>query len=255
MAFMQCRWHSAELGKAVEVNVTIPLSAPKRRRKVLYLLHGLSDDASLWLRRTSIERYAEARGFAVIMPDGGRGFYTDAVAGPRYWSFVAEELPALVAEVFDLPAGRERTFVAGLSMGGYGALKLVLRRPDRFAAAGALSPVVDLKARFRAADTAHWRPELRRIFGGASQLAARGNDLFTLAKQAVASGAPLPRIVSFCGEDDFMIADNRKFNAFMAKLPYPEYHARLRPGAHNWEFWDRHIQDVLDFFATGRLPE
>ena len=135
MAFLQCRLRSKELKKAVEVNVIYPV-ADKAPAKVLYLLHGLSDDASIWMRLTSIERYAERRNLAVVMPDGGRGFYTDALKGARYWSYVAEELPELMHKIFKLPKGAKNTFAAGLSMGGYGALKLGLRRPEEFSAVG-----------------------------------------------------------------------------------------------------------------------
>ena len=254
MAFMQCRLKSQELKKAVEVNVVYPL-ASGAPGKVLYLLHGLSDDASIWLRRTSIERYAESRGIAVVMPDGGRGFYTDAVAGARYWSYVSEELPELMHTIFKLPKSRKDTFVAGLSMGGYGALKLGLRCPEKFAAVGALSAVADIKHRLRAADTEAWRTELRRIFGSGARLAAEGNDLFVLAEKLLSSGKKPPRIISFCGTEDRLLGDNRKFAAHLRKLNYPEFHAYERPGSHSWDFWDAHIAEALDFFLTGKLPE
>lgn len=254
MAFLHCRMHSKELKKAIEVNVVYPVAsgAPD---KVLYLLHGLSDDASIWCRRTSVERYAERRNVAVIMPDGGRGFYTDAVHGARCWSFVAEELPELVHGIFKLPKARKDTFVAGLSMGGYGALKLGLRHPERFAAVGALSAVTDVKRRLRTNDVPAWRTEMRLIFGSAARVAADGNDLFALAEAAVGSGKKLPKIVSFCGTEDPLLPDNRRFDAHLVRLGYPEFHAYERPGTHNWEFWDAHIAEVLDFFVSGKLPE
>ena len=106
---------------------------------VLYLLHGLSDDDTIWLRRTSIERYAAPLGLAVVMPQVHRSFYTDQAYGGRYWTFLTEELPELVGSLFRVSDRREDTFVAGLSMGGYGALKWALRHPERFAAAASLS--------------------------------------------------------------------------------------------------------------------
>ena len=254
MAFLNCRMRSEVLKKAVEVNVIHP-SGTGTPDKVLYLLHGLSDDASIWMRRTSIERYAERSGVAVVMPDGGRGFYTDALHGARYWSYVAEELPEQMHRIFKLPVGRKNTFVAGLSMGGYGALKLGLRHPERFAAVGSLSAVTDVKRRLRAPDTAAWRTELRLIFGGPSRVAADGNDLFALADAAMGSGRKLPAIISFCGTEDRLLEDNRRFNVHLEELGYPHFHAYERPGAHNWEFWDAHIVEVLDFFVSGNLPE
>ena len=254
MAFLHCRLHSKELRKEVEVNVVYPTGsgAPD---KLVYLLHGLSGDASDWCRRTSVERYACDRNLAVIMPDGGRGFYTDAVRGARYWSYVAEELPEQMHGIFKLPKSRKDTFAAGLSMGGYGALKLGLRLPERFAAVGAMSSAADIERRLRAPDTEAWRTEMRQVFGGASRIAADGNDLFALADAAVKSGKKLPKIISFCGTEDRLLRDSRRFAAHLAELNYPGFYAYERPGAHNWAFWDTHIVEIFDFFVSGKLPE
>ena len=113
---------------------------------VLYLLHGLSDDGTAWLRYTSIERYAAALGLAVVMPQVQRTFYADEAHGERYLTFLSEELPGIVASFFRVSGRREDTFVAGLSMGGYGALKWALHQPERFAAAASLSGALDLEA-------------------------------------------------------------------------------------------------------------
>ena len=254
MAFMNCRLRSKELKKEVEVNVIYPVAngAPD---KVLYLLHGLADDASGWARRTSIERYAIARNIAVIMPDGGRSYYSDAVCGvERYWSYISKELPELVGAIFKLPEGRERTFAAGLSMGGYGTYKLGLNFPERFAAIGVLSSVTDIRRRLRSDDPDR-RAHMKQIFGSLSRLAADGNDLFALAKEAVASGEKLPRLISFCGTEDSILNENRRFNALLKRLKCPDFHCYERPGRHNWDFWDAHIPEVLDFLVSGKLPE
>lgn len=255
MAFIECRFNSVVLQKAVSMNVIIPTVKPEKPHQIMYLLHGLSDDASMWFRRSSIERYADAYNMMVVMPDGGRSFYTDAVAGENYWTFISEELPEIVKKLFNIAPARENTFAAGLSMGGYGALKLGLRCPEKFAAVAGLSSVTDIKRRYRAADSAAWRPELRRIFGSMAQLAAGGNDLFALAGEARQSGKDLPEILSICGKDDFMIEDNRKFNRHMKNIEYPGFYCFEKPGSHTWEFWDNHIQDALKFFVTGELPE
>ena len=126
---------------------------------MLYLLHGLSDDDTIWLRRTSIERYVAPLGLAVVMPQVHRSFYTDEAHGNRYWTFLSEELPELVHHFFRLSRRREDTFVAGLSMGGYGALKWALREPERFAAAASMSAAADVAGMQAHGD---WRPELVR---------------------------------------------------------------------------------------------
>lgn len=113
---------------------------------VLYLLHGLSDDSSIWTRLTSIERYAGELGVAVVMPQVERSFYCDMANGDAYWTFLSEELPAVVAANFKVSTAREDTFVAGLSMGGYGAFKWALRQPERFGAAASLSGALDVVA-------------------------------------------------------------------------------------------------------------
>ena len=188
MAFIECSFYSPLLGKAVGMNLVIPQNGSAHNRRVVYLLHGLSDDHTMWCRRTSIERYADKYNMMIVMPDGGRSFYTDSLDNVCYWTFISEELPQTVAALFNISPAPENCFAAGLSMGGYGALKLGLRNPERFAAVAGLSSVTDIKCRFRAESSKSWRPELRRIFGSISQLAPRGNDLFDLAQKAVASG-------------------------------------------------------------------
>ena len=123
MALLHTQFRSDALQIAVSVDVILPQEACLKGRKppVLYLLHGLSDDHSIWLRRTSIERYAEALGLAVVMPAVNRSFYADMAYGAKYWTFVSEELPRVMHGFFPLSDKRADTFVAGLSMGGYGA--------------------------------------------------------------------------------------------------------------------------------------
>ena len=110
----------------IGVERTVRVAGPP----LLYLLHGLSDDHTAWLRYTSIERYAEAAGLAVVMPAAGRSFYADEAHGHRYWTYVCEELPQVVGDFFRVSQRRRRTPTSpGLSMGGYGAMKLALRHP------------------------------------------------------------------------------------------------------------------------------
>src|SRR5687767_12589242 len=144
MAFFDCHFFSDTLAMTVSAHVLIPQestrqigleSGPARSSyPALYLLHGLSDDHTIWLRRTSIERYAAAKNLAVIMPAVARSFYQDMVSGPKYWTFVSEELPALIEQFFPISPEREDRFAAGLSMGGYGAFRLGLLKPERYSA-------------------------------------------------------------------------------------------------------------------------
>jgi S-formylglutathione hydrolase FrmB len=155
------------------------------RPPVLYLLHGRTDDHSAWARNTSVERYAVAAGFAVVMPAVQRSFYTDEVHGDRYWTFLSEELPALVGSMFQVSQRREDTFVAGLSMGGYGAVKWALRDPDRFAAAATMSGALDISVLLR--DPERRQELVDRVFGPEPHPA---EDVFALLQEAHGSRLP-----------------------------------------------------------------
>ena len=109
----------------------------------LYLLHGLSDDHTIWLRNTRIAQFATHYYVAVVMPAVNRSFYTDMAHGSKYWTFVSEELPRVMETYFPLAKTREGRFAAGLSMGGYGAMKLGLKTPDRYAAIASLFRTID----------------------------------------------------------------------------------------------------------------
>ncbi len=260
MAFLQVSYHSDVLGKATAMNVILPENrctaigmrgGGAARMKTLYLLHGLSDDHTIWMRRTSIERYASDYGIAVIMPDGGRGFYTDALYGERRWTAIAEELPRVCREFFRLSDAREDNAVAGLSMGGYGALKLALRCPARFFGAAALSPVTEPELWMD--DERGMADEARRIFGDKKRMVCRGDDLTALAKELLADGTrPKPVLFHAEGDSDFMLAENRRFAAAMRGLNYPCYRYIESSGSHDWKFWDRAVQDALKFlFGDG----
>ncbi|HJS17173.1 MAG TPA: alpha/beta hydrolase family protein [Anaerolineales bacterium] len=217
---------------------------PKHR--VLYLLHGHSDDHSAWQRWTSIERYVEGLNLAVVMPAVHLSFYTDMVYGGRYWQFISEEVPAVVHDMFPLSTKREDTYVAGLSMGGYGAFKLALTYPDRYAAAASLSGAVDIREVVRGhhhPEDKAWLNGMRNVFGDLSKVPGSKHDLITLAKKA--AKAPVrPRLYQYCGTEDFLYADNVRFREALRKLPF-DLKYEEGPGDHNWAYWDKMIQNVL----------
>lgn len=216
---------------------------------VLYLLHGLSDDASSWSRFTSIERYAAAAGFAVVMPEVGRSMYADAPGGLAWFSYVAEELPELVAAAFRVSTRREDTYVAGLSMGGYGALKVALRRPERYAAAASLSGVLDVGV-IEAGD--RFTPaQLASLFGPAASGVGGADDVRELLLAAVASGAELPALYLSCGEQDELYPGNVAFAELGLRLGVPAT-VEDRPGGHTWDFWDVGIARVVAWLRTLR---
>jgi S-formylglutathione hydrolase FrmB len=252
MALVHCHFFSQTLGRMTALSALLPEPGPDGdepgepvRYPTLYLLHGLSDDHTVWLRRTSLERYLEGRRLAVILPAAGRSFYTDALRGQRYGSFVSEELVRLARHLFPLSARREENFVAGLSMGGYGAFKLALTHPGRFAAAASLSGALDV-ARLVEEEQAAGNSELQDIFGPAGGLAHSANDLFHLAAQLVRRPGPRPALYQWCGTEDFLHADNVRFRDRAAALGLA-LTSEEGPGGHDWACWDAQIRRVLDW--------
>lgn len=214
----------------------------RARYPVLYLLHGLSDDHTIWMRRTSIERYASERGLAVVMPGVGRSFYQDMASGSRYWTFVSDELPRLAREFFPLSAKREHSFVAGLSMGGYGAFRMALTYPERYAAAASFSGALDL---VRCHQEGVLSPaEQKGIFGDSQVIKGTDRDLLFLAEQLAESGRRIPRLYQYCGTSDFLWQDNLRFRRWARRLKLP-LTWRQDEGGHNWRCWDEQIQQFL----------
>ncbi len=210
MALIQCDFFSSVLGMNCSMDVILPQTtqgqigmtgkASQSAHPTLWLLHGLSDDHTTWVRRTSIERYVAPLGLAVVMPNAGRSFYADMHVGPRYWTFLSEELPTIARSLFPLSDRREDNFVAGLSMGGYGAFKWALNQPEKFAAAASLSGALDVRGRARDKDedeaAVTRREEMQSIFGDLSSLEGSRHDLFHAASQLVNSGGRAPPCIN-----------------------------------------------------------
>jgi S-formylglutathione hydrolase FrmB len=227
---------------------------PQKKFRTLYLLHGHSDDHTAWQRWTSIERYVEGLNLAVVMPAVHLSFYTDMAHGGKYWQFISEEVPVVVRDIFPLSSERKNNFVAGLSMGGYGAFKLALTHPERYAAAASLSGAVDIHERVRPDNPRNDKNrlvEMRNIFGDLSKLSGSKHDLLTLAKK-VAKGHVKPRLYQCCGTEDFLYVENVWFRDAIRKLPLDLTYEE-GPGEHNWAYWDKMIQNALAWmFPNGR---
>jgi S-formylglutathione hydrolase FrmB len=225
-------------------------SEKKEKYPTLYLLHGLSDDHTIWQRRTSIERYVSDMGIAVVMPNAGRSFYTDMKHGYKYFTFLSEELPEIARQFFPLSDKREDNFAAGLSMGGYGAFKLALRCPDKYAAAASLSGAVDMASRVKSNEIQD-TTELENIFGDLNSIKNSENDLFYIAKNVSALNGPKPKLYQCCGTEDFLYEDNIKFKNFIEKTNL-DYTYEESPGVHEWKYWDDQIQKVLKWLPVSK---
>jgi len=246
MALIELKFYSESLQMQSEVCVVIPQRssvgeigidnhAERGKYKCLYLLHGLSDDHSIWLRRTSIERYATEYGICVVMPCADRSFYTDMKYGSKYYTYIAKELPRIIREFLSVSDKQEDNYIAGLSMGGYGALKIGLREHGTFCAAAGLSAVADIR-----------RPDFAQveipIWGEDLNIPAE-DDLFALVEQCE-SFVDKPRLYMTVGTEDFMYEDNVRLRRKIESLDY-DFTYNEAPGTHGWAFWDEHIQKVL----------
>lgn len=261
MALIECKFYSEVLGLSTSMTVILPqqtttqigMDNVKRSglHPTLYLLHGLSDDDSIWLRRTSIERYVAQMGIAVVMPQVHRSFYTDMASGGNYWTFISEELPALARSFFPLSPKREDNFVAGLSMGGYGAMKLGLGKPEVFAAAASLSGALDMAHHFMNWQNPSEKTREYELIFGEKDIAGTPDDLLWLLQQVEGSTGPKPLLYQCCGTEDFLYKDNQVFREACSKTSLPLTYEE-GPGGHEWGYWDTKIRDVLAWLPLSK---
>lgn len=265
MILNRCNFFSKTLCNHVDVDVLIP-SVPdndcigsslediyrKKTWPVLYLIHGALDDHTMWLRHTNIERYAEEAGIAVAMPSGQNGFYTNAKYGLDYFDFVTKELPLFIQYQFPVSAKPEDTYIAGPSMGGYGATKCALRCPDKYAAFADLSGAVDpgeLEPKMIAMGFGFFRYDL--IFGGSDKVKGTDDDLYKLAK-GLKDAPAKPQAHVYCGLEDTAnygmnkrLADDLRESGF--DVSFTDGH-----GLHDWVYWDSCIADFLKKVKASR---
>jgi putative tributyrin esterase len=247
MALCEIRWQSRVLEKAVASFVILP----DRERgeppfPTYYLLHGMGDDHSIWLRRTRIEIFAGQYPIAIVLPDSYRGFSTDNDQGPAYGKY-HEEMVAVMERNFPLRPERSARAVGGLSMGGYAAVLQALLHPDQYCAAVSHSGALLYGSR-------KWDDErggeIRRIFG--SDPRGSRHDLLHLAREAQSDAATtkLPALMIDCGTEDFLIGQNRSFHTEFERLGIPHTYAE-HPGEHNWDYWEQHVGEGLRFVADA----
>ncbi len=233
------------LRKMTSCMVILPENAGPGPFPVWYLLHGLSDNHTAWTRRTNLERYLGSLPLIVVMPDGGRGFYTDSATEPAgaFETFILRDLIGFIDRTFRTRAERAGRVIGGLSMGGFGAIKLALKYPEVFCAAashsGALWCPSDLDG--------YEGSELHRVFG--ENPAGGPDDIFALAERCPQVTLPAMRID--CGTEDYLLMPNRKFHAHLEKLGIVHEYAES-PGGHDWAYWDQQVQEASTFF-TGAL--
>lgn len=244
MALANINYWSPSIQKETQCCVLLPERQPQAGPyPVWYLLHGLSDDYSAWLRWTSLERYVRDLPLIVVLADGHRSFYTDGVQGFAYEQAIVKDLVGFVDRSFRTVKSARGRAIGGLSMGGYGAMKLGLKYPNLFGSVNAHSGVyLHVKERWWENPEHRYWPEMARIYGDEQTCAA--NDPFALA--AKLDPAKAPALWMDCGVSDFLVRDNRELHAHLKKLGIKHTYKEF-PGDHNWGYWDEHIQQALAF--------
>ena len=259
MALLHSHFFSHALGRGVSCEVILPQkstrligmeTAEKERIPVLWLLHGASDDETIWQRRTSIERYVAPLGLAVVMPSVEISGYSNLAHGGNFYDYIANELPEVMRSFFGFSDAREDNYICGLSMGGGGAMKIGLANPEKYGAIGCLSAGIFNHP--LPTDTANIDPEKERgryISFDHRVLEGSEEDAVGNAKRILAEGKPIPRIYHSTGSEDFLLnAAHFTRDLFTSFEGNPfDYVYEEDPGAHTWEYWDEHIQHFLKY--------
>lgn len=250
----QLELKSALLGRSINYRVLFPVnyySADKEQKRfpVIYLLHGLTGESANWIDKTRIALYAMHYDIFVVMVEGGNGWYTDSATVPadKYESYILQELIPDVEKRFRVSKERDGRAVAGLSMGGYGALKFGFKHPDLFAFVASMSGAFGA-ANWTEADLKNHesiKKSLLQTFGPRGSSTRADNDLFKLARQvSTETVKSLPFVYLDCGTEDILFQDNRAFVGLLLEKKIAHEYREL-PGSHDWQYWDRQIQEIL----------
>jgi putative tributyrin esterase len=249
---------SALLGRTTNYRILYPptYQQPENREKrypVIYLLHGLTGESGNWLEKTGVAQYAMHYDLFIVMVDGANGWYTDSATKPadKYESYILRELIPDVEKRFRVSTQRDGRAIAGLSMGGYGAIKFGLKHPEMFAFAASMSGAFtaaswtekDLK------DPGVLRDSVLQTFGPAGSPTRAANDVLKLAREVPSKQiSSLPFFYIDSGTEDFLYNDSREFASLLAQLKIPHEYRQL-PGTHSWPYWDAQLQEILKIAA------
>ncbi len=248
MAFLTCEIYSQNLRMDTTLSAIMPQDHLQNDRlpAVLYLLHGSPHNALSWQRYTSLERYAKQYNLAIFMPEANHSFYVDMKYGQYYHSYITEELPRLCESMFCISTDRKHRYIAGMSMGGYGALKAALSHPNFYYGCFAMSAVTDIHLKIRQTpDTQQKAREFCAIFGP-DKIPSKKDDLFylsSLLKNEKASDE-LPFIHLYCGSQDSLNPHTQALYEHLTALSWNVKKEEWN-GVHDWAFWDQSIQRIL----------
>lgn len=250
MAVMTLDFYSRELKMSTLITLLIPDSIrignqPVSQRKCLYLLHGLSDDATACLRLSKAELYANETGIVVVMPSAGRSMYCDGVNGQNFFSHIADEIPEYLGLAMGLSRKKANNYIAGISMGGMGAARIALTFPERFTALGLFSGLLDVKMMLPFVTEAE-KQEFPFLLSATNEIDTTPLNPINLLDKDKQSGL---KIIVRCGEQDNLYPMSQAFYAKATKLGL-DVKGIFEAGGHEWRLWDRYIEDFIFMMAN-----
>lgn len=269
MALIKADFFSKALMRTVTVNAVIPTDKIRfgsdekpqpQKFKTLYLLHGIFGNYTDWITGTRIQRWAQDKNLVVIMPSGENKFYVDnEKSGDMFGKFIGEELVEFTRRTFPLSERREDTFIGGLSMGGYGAIRNGLKYHDTFGCIAALSAALILDNVYASEyQEGGWsmnnRYYFESVFGNRDEIKGSDADYYALADKLAKDGKNIPKIYMCCGTEDSLFAANKDYSEYLTKLGI-QNRFDFGPGIHDWEFWDTYIQKVMDFLPLDEAAQ
>ena len=266
MALIKVDFFSQSLMRTVTINALIPVDKvieeeqefKRKQYKTLYLLHGIFGNYTDWICGTRIQRWAQDHDLAVIMPSGENKFYVDNEKSHEYYSkFIGEELVDVTRRLFPLSKQKEDTFIAGLSMGGYGAITNGLKYYKTFGCIAALSSALLIDSLPNAKDGddipyMNKRSYLESVFGDLDQV--KGSDKDYEALLLKVNQKEMPKIYMACGKDDRLLQVNRDFRDYLKNHQVDVLYEEGE-GKHEWDFWDRYIYRVLEWLPLNDKEE
>lgn len=249
MAWLTVNFNSEALHMPVMLDALIPQG--HGNYKTLYLLHGAGGDHTSWVNKSRIADYVEGQNIAVIMPSGNNRCYVNNRHGKNYYSFVAEELVKKCENWFSLDTNPESRYIAGMSMGGYGAFYAALEKKGQYAAAFSYSGLLNILERYDKPQGM----ELFPVFGTREELIAGGFDLFQKVEQNKNNVENRTQFLISCGKDDSRIEMSRQFYEKIKTTGYSVSYLE-EPGGHDWDYWDTCIRRTIKWIAAdGQAAE
>ena len=225
------------------------------RYSVVYLLHGLTGHFDNWTDKTKLAEYASKHNFIIVTPEGDNGWYTDSVSVPndKYESYIVKELIPQIDKTFRTIPDRDHRAIAGLSMGGYGAVKFGIKYPEMFSLAGSFSGALGA-AGYSEANASRIGKAMDAIYGPVESEARKANDIFRMIKEiSPEKMKAMPFLYIDCGTEDFLFKNNQDFVTLLVEKKLPHEFRQL-PGGHNWVFWNLQVKEFLEV-AESKLKK